>query len=117
MNKGYGLLKLREIIDRNQADLLRGLFVMVAIADAAPLQDDEIYLYQLIGMRVQSVNHEALGTITEILETGANDVYVVQSETYGEILVPVTKETVIKTDVEHGVVTVQLPEGLLPGTP
>jgi 16S rRNA processing protein RimM len=114
MHKGYALLKLKDIDDRNHAELLRDLLVMVHIDDAVPLDDDEIYLFQLIGMVAQTTNGEVLGEISDVLETGANDVYVVQSPTYGEILIPVTDETIVATEIDDGVVIVSLPDGLLP---
>lgn len=113
-NQEYGLLKLKGIDDRNAADLLRGLFVMVDFENAVPLEEGEFYLFQLIGLTVQLEDGSTLGTLVEVLETSANDVYIVDSPTYGEVLVPVTDETIINTDIDAGVVTVRLPEGLLP---
>lgn len=113
-NGEFGLLKLRGIDDRDQADRLRGLYVLVDMEHAVPLEAGEFYLYQLIGLRVETSAGEALGTIDEVLETGANDVYVVDSPRYGEVLIPVTDETIVKTDIVAGVVIVKLPDGLLP---
>jgi 16S rRNA processing protein RimM len=115
MHQNYGLLKLKTIDDRNAAERLRALMVMVTLEDAVPLEADEIYLYQLINLTVQTETGETLGVITDVLETGANDVYIIDSPAYGEVLIPVTDETIIKTDIEAGIVIVQLPEGLLPG--
>jgi len=114
MNKGIGLLKLQGIEDRNEAELLRQQFVMIDLAHAVPLEDNEMYLYQLIGMTVQTADGLGLGTIRDVLETGANDVYIVDSPQYGEVLIPVTEETILHTDSNTGVLTVSLPEGLLP---
>ncbi len=114
MNVEYGLLKLKGIDDRNQADRLRGMYVMIDLAHAVPLEEGEFYLYQLIGITVQTAQGEVLGTITDVLETGANDVYIVASPTYGEILIPDTEQTVLDIDVDAGVVVVELPDGLLP---
>jgi 16S rRNA processing protein RimM len=114
MHQNYGLLKLKTIDDRNAAERLRALMVMVTLEDAVPLEADEIYLYQLINLTVQTEAGEILGVITDVLETGANDVYIIDSPTYGEVLIPVTAETIIETDIEAGIVIVQLPEGLLP---
>lgn len=114
MHQDYGLLKLKSILDRSQAELMRGLFVMVRFEDAVPLEDDEIYLFQLIGMVVQTEAGEHLGEIVDVLETGANDVYIIRSDTYGEVLIPVTDETLIETDTDAGVLIVRLPDGLLP---
>lgn len=113
MNGDYGLLRLGGIEERNAADRLRGLIVLVDMEHAVPLEEGEFYLYQLIGLSVQTVEGEALGRLEEVLETGANDVYIIDSPRYGEILIPATDETIIKTDVAAGIMTVKLPEGLL----
>lgn len=114
MHKEYGLLKLKGVDTRESADLLRQLFVMVTLDEAVPLEEGEFYLYQLIGVQVVTQDGQHLGTIREVLETGANDVYILDSPQYGELLIPVTAETIITTDIEAGVITVSLPEGLLP---
>jgi 16S rRNA processing protein RimM len=114
MHQDYALLTLNDVPDRNHAEHLRGLFVMVGLQDAVPLDDDEVYLYQLIGMEVHTEQGDFLGTVTDVLETGANDVYIVQSQQYGEVLIPVTDETILDTDTETNRITVKLPDGLLP---
>jgi 16S rRNA processing protein RimM len=114
LHQQFLLLTLKEIQDRNQAELLRGQFVMVGIDDAVPLEDDEIYLYELIGLTVKTDTGEELGTIQDVLETGANDVYVVSSRKYGEVLIPAHDETVLEIDMDSETVTVKLPDGLLP---
>lgn len=114
MHQDYGLLKLEGVNDRNEAELLRDLYVMVDLEHAVPLEEGEFYLYQLIGLSVNTDDGNALGTLVDVLETGANDVYVVSSPEHGEILIPATDETIIKTDIEAGIVVVKLPDGLLP---
>ena len=114
MNGNFGLLKLHEIPDRTAAEKYRGLYVLVDMEHAVPLEEGEFYLYQLIGVKVETEDGETLGMLTEVLETGANDVYIIKSERYGEILIPVTVETILKTDVDAGIMIVRLPEGLLP---
>ncbi len=114
MNGSFGLLKLHEIPDRTAAEKYRGLYVLIDMEHAVPLEEGEFYLYQLIGVKVETEAGETLGTLTEVLETGANDVYIVKGEPYGEILIPVTPQTIIKTDVNAGILIVRLPEGLLP---
>jgi 16S rRNA processing protein RimM len=110
----YGLLKLENVDTRDQADLLRELYVMVALEDAVPLEEGEFYVYQLIGLDVQTEDGQPLGTLSDVLVTGANDVYVVDSPTHGEILIPALAGTVLQTNLEAGIVTVKLPEGTLP---
>jgi 16S rRNA processing protein RimM len=113
LHQAYGLLKLRGIDDRNQAEPLRDLFVMVPLEDAVPLEPGEFYLYQLIGLAVETADGEALGTVRDIIETGANDVYVVASPTYGEVLLPAIDEVIVRVDIAAGVMVVNLIEGLL----
>lgn len=114
MHQDYGLLSLHGINDRNKADRLRDLLIMIDMDNAIPLEEGEFYLFELIGLEVRTSEGEVLGTIADVIETGANDVYVVDSPRYKEVLIPVTDETIIQTDIEAGVVVVRLPEGLLP---
>lgn len=113
MHKGYALLKLQGINNRSDADPMRGLFVMIRTEDAVPLDDDEIYLFQLIGMQVSTIDGTDLGELVDVLETGANDVYIVQGRRFGEVLIPATDETIVETNTETNQITVKLPEGLL----
>lgn len=114
LHQGYGLLKLQGINDRTYAENFRQLQVMVAIEDAVPLEEGEFYLYQLIGVQVETEEGQVLGVITDILETGANDVYIIDSPDYGELLIPATDETILSTDIAKNQMIVRLPEGLLP---
>ena len=110
----YGLLKLQGIDTREEADLLREMYVMVALEDAVPLEEGEFYVYQLIGLKVRTDEGLDLGTLAEVLETGANNVYIVDSPQYGEVLIPALESTIVKTDIDAGLLIVKLPEGILP---
>ncbi|MEP7285829.1 MAG: ribosome maturation factor RimM [Chloroflexota bacterium] len=112
--KDQWLLHLEGVDDRDAADLLRSQYIFVSLADAVPLEDDEVYLFQIMGLQVQNSNDETIGRIVDIIETGANDVYVIQSEAYGEVLIPAISGVILDIDVDHGVMKVQLPAGLLP---
>lgn len=113
MHQGYGLLKLAGIDDRDQADTLRQLYIMVRLDDAVPLEEGEYYLYQLIGLTAEDDTGVILGTVKEILETGANDVYIVETPAQKEILIPDTPETILKIDLPAGRIIIHLPDGLL----
>jgi 16S rRNA processing protein RimM len=106
------LLKLSGIDDRTQAEALRSLWVWIPAKDAAPLQEGEVLIHQLMYMRVVTTEGEAVGLVQDIIETGANLVYVVRGPR-GEVLLPDTDEVVLDIDVEAGRMTVQLIEGLL----
>lgn len=114
MHQGCALLRLRGVGDRSAAEMLRRLWVMIPLDQAVPLDEGEYYIYQLIGLDVRTEDGESLGPISEVLETGANDVYVVESAEYGEVLIPVIEETILEIDLEGGYLIVRLPDGLLP---
>ena len=112
-NKEYALLSLPDCRDRSEAELLRDKVVLIDREQVTPLNEGEYYLYQLIGLKVV-VGQVELGHIKEVLQTGANDVYVVQGERFGEVLVPAHDETITSIDFAGGLVTMTLPDGLLP---
>lgn len=117
MHQAYALLLFDGIANREEADRLRGQLVMIPLDEAVPLEDGEFYLFQLIGLTVITDEGETIGTIREVLETGANDVYVIDSPTYGDVLFPALEHTVIKHDIANGQVIVHMLDGLLPEKP
>jgi len=114
-NKEYGLLALAGYDNRNAAETLRGKLVLMELAQAAPLAAGEYYLFQLIGLQVRAAGQD-IGRIKEVLQTGANDVYIVDSPQYGEVLLPAHAETIKRIDFEAGLICMDLPAGLLAGT-
>jgi 16S rRNA processing protein RimM len=110
------LLKLEGCDDRSQAEALQGLAVQMRAEDAAPLEPNEYYCRQIIGLQVVSLEGEALGVLDDIIETGANDVYVVHGPR-GEVLLPARVQVIRQVDLEHGVMVVSLLPGLLPDKP
>ena len=105
------ILLLRGFHDRDQAIRLTGQWLCVTQSDVPEPKEGEYFHYQLIGLKVRTVNGDGLGQIIDILETGSNDVYVV-SGSEGEILVPALGHVVIDIDVLSGLMVVDLPEGL-----
>lgn len=114
LHQDYILIKFKSIPDRTAADRLRDLYVLVDMEHAVPLADDEVYLYELIGLTVKLEDGTVLGTLSEIMETGANDVYIVKSDTHGTILVPAHDETIVEIDLDRKVIIVAPPLGTLP---
>lgn len=106
------LLAFDEVLDRDHAEQYRDEFVFVAIAQAVPLEEGEYYLYQIEGIRVIADTGEELGHITSLIETGANDVYVVKTGNGKEILLPVIPEVIRSVDVQNRVMIVHLLDGL-----
>lgn len=109
--KGQALLRLEGVDDRDAAEVWRGSYVQVHIEDALPLREDEYYHYQLQGLAVVSVGGETLGHVSDIIATGANDVYIVRGER-GEILIPAIRDVVLSIDLDSNTMIVRLPEGL-----
>ena len=89
------LLTFPEITDRDAADALRGTVVRIAGTQARPPEEGEFYHYQLIGLAVEDESGVPLGTLTEILEAGEVDTYVVRDDAGHEHLFPALKEVVL----------------------
>jgi 16S rRNA processing protein RimM len=106
------LIKFENIPHREAAGALRNSWVLVPAADRPPLPEGEYYHHELIGLQVITSNGETLGPIQEILQTGANDVFVVRTEAGKELLIPWTEEVIRKIDLVSGEVTVELLPGL-----
>ena len=113
-NKAYALLTLEGYSHRDDAERLREKVVMIDTDQTAPLEEGQYYLYQLIGMKVVADNI-MIGRVKEVIQTGANDVYVVDSDSHDDILVPAHDETITSIDFDAQVITMLLPEGLIPG--
>jgi 16S rRNA processing protein RimM len=105
------LLQLEGITTRAQAEALRGRLLEVPLADLQPLDADRYYRFQLVGMAVNDIDGRPLGRLEEVLETGANDVYVVRNED-GELLVPAIDTVVRDVDVPGRRMVVELPPQL-----
>lgn len=106
------ILTFFEITDRNTAESLIGSELFVPESELPGTEEGEYYYYQLIGLEVISAQGDSLGTLTGIIETGANDVYVI-SRGDREILIPAIEEVVLEVDLSSGKMIVNLPEGLL----
>lgn len=111
LHQGNALLRLAGIETRNDAEGWRNSYVYVALEDAVPLEEGEYFHHQIQGLRVRTTEGEALGRVIEVLQTGANDVWVVRCRG-GEVLIPALKDVIVSVDLEAGTVTVVLPEGL-----
>jgi 16S rRNA processing protein RimM len=88
--------------------------VQVRAEDRPPLPEGEYYHHQLLGLQVVDENGNQLGRLKQILETGANDVYIVQPEQGKEILIPAINSVLQSIDLAHGQIIVHLLPGLLP---
>lgn len=107
------LLKLQGIDSTEAADKLRNQLVQVPVEEAVPLPQGQVYLYEIIGLQVNTTQGQSLGEVVEVLDTsGANDVYVVRNAER-EILIPAIPSVVKTIDQEHGEMIVELIPGLI----
>lgn len=107
------LIQFSGISDRNQAEHFREMLVYVHIDDAVPLEEGEYYLYQLEGINIVTDTGQTLGRLTGLIETGANDVYIVTTPEGGEILLPAIPDVIKEVNISERVMVVHLLEGLI----
>jgi 16S rRNA processing protein RimM len=106
------LVKFSGVETPEDAGKLRNQWVFIKAKDAPPLPDGKIYQYELIGFKVVDENDNPLGELVEILETGANDVYVVKDDSGKEILLPAIPSVILDLDPGTRLMRVHLLEGL-----
>lgn len=108
-HKRWVLLKLRGFDTMTAVEPLRGLYLQVDRADAAPLPPGHYYIFDIIGMTVYTDTGERLGVVTDILATGSNDVYVVEKAPGAKpLLIPAIKDVVRRIDTAGKTMTVTL---------
>ena len=106
------ILKFKEFQNINEVERFRGKSLYVTRENAVKLQKDEYFIADMIGMRVVSTEGEELGTLTDVLQTGANDVYVVEQNGASQLLLPAIKDCIRDINMEQMVMTVYLMPGL-----
>jgi 16S rRNA processing protein RimM len=102
------ILKLDGVDDRGQVETLRGELLEAPDAEIERDDEDSYFIYELIGLRVETFDGDVLGTLTEVMQPGANDVYVITGESGAEILVPAIADVIESVDVGAGVMRVRL---------
>lgn len=109
----HWILKLSGIADRTTVERLRGELLEAADNDVLRDDDESYFVHELIGLRVVvTATAEELGTVADVLQTGANDVYVVHGPR-GELLIPAIAQVIDRVDVSGGVVSITPLPGLL----
>ncbi|MCS7040911.1 MAG: ribosome maturation factor RimM [Caldilineales bacterium] len=111
-HQGAALIKLAGCDNRNAAETLRGLLVQIPLEDAVPLEEGEYYYFQVVGLEVFTEAGECLGRVMEVIETGANDVYVVHGPR-GELLVPAIGQVVQSIELAAGRMVITPLPGML----
>jgi len=107
------IIKFNGIDTPEEAGKLRNTWVYIKASDAPPLPKGQIYQYELIGFQVVDDNDNPLGELVEIIETGANNVYVVRDASGKEILLPAIPSVILELDTDRRLMRVHLLEGLI----
>lgn len=111
-HKHMAIMKMQGVDTVEQADLMRGTLLYMDRGDA-PLEKDVYFIQDIIGLKV--IDHDTkaeYGIITDVIKTGANDVYQLSDNKNNVFLIPVIDQVVIKTDVENGFVTIRPMKGM-----
>lgn len=111
--KQFAILKFKDIDSLNDVEKYKGMDLLIERKNAVRLEKDEYFRADLLGMNAVSDDEKYKGIIDDILETGANDVYVIKLEDGRELLLPAIKECVLDVDVENDNLRFHLMEGLL----
>ena len=111
-NEGL-IIKFKDLNTPEEAGRYRNQSVYVKTADRPPLPEGYYYHHELIGFAVVNERDELIGTLTEIMQTGANDVYVVMQPEGGEILLPVISSVILAVEIAVRQIRVRLIPGLL----
>jgi 16S rRNA processing protein RimM len=105
-----------KVVNRNQAEAMVGLELYLKKSQLARLEEDTYYWFELIGLRVVTVNDEFIGHIIQILPTGGNDVYVIKRPNKAnkkECLIPAVADVIQRVDLVKKTMVINLPEGLM----
>lgn len=111
--KQFVILKFKGIDNINDIERYKRCPLLVERKDAVELKEDEYFVADMIGIQVETEDGEVFGTLKDVMETGANDVYVIDTEEHGEVLVPAIKECILDVDVENRKMTIHLMDGLI----
>ena len=110
--RGGLVVKFDIVADRSEAESMRGQVLTVPQERVAPLPGGQYYHFQIIDMNVWDEAGDRLGRVKEIIETGVNDVYVIDRPGQKDLLIPAIAEVVLAVSVSDNRMTINVPEGL-----
>ena len=111
--KQFAIVKFKGIDNINDIEKYKGKSLLVDRENAVKLRKDEYFIADMIGLQVYTEDGEAFGVLKDVLETGANDVYIIDSPKHGEVLVPAIKQCILDVDIKGQKMTIHLMEGLV----
>ena len=111
--KQFVILKFRGIDNINDIEKYKGKRLLVDREHAVKLKKDEYFIADMIGMDVFTEYGELFGALKDVMETGANDVYIIEMSDGKEVLVPAIKQCILDVDIENRKMVIHLLEGLV----
>lgn len=111
-HKGNVLVKLAGIDDMDAAKLVKNQHLAINKSDRMPLEEGAYYIDDLIGLHVFE-DDRPIGVLKDVLQPGANDVYVLDSDVYPDLYIPALKSVILSVDLENKRMDVKLPKGLV----
>ncbi len=111
--KNLVIIKFRGIDSCDEAEKYRKTSLLVSRENAVRLSRDEYFIADLIGLTVQNEEGSEIGVLKDVMETGANDVYVIELHDGRELLLPAIRQCVLQVDVKAGFIRIHILEGLL----
>ena len=111
--KNMVILKFDGVDTMNEVEGWRQKDLLITRDQAIPLEEDEFFITDLIGLNVVTDEGETLGTLTDVMETGANDVYCVKTPEGKELLLPAIRDCILDVDLDKEEMLVHVLPGLL----
>ena len=111
--KNLVILKFKGVDNINDIEKYKGRDLWIPREEGQELEEDEYYIADLLGMSVVLEDGQEFGTLKDVMETGANDVYIIDPAEHGEVLLPAIKECILDVDLEKNVMTIHLMKGLI----
>ena len=111
--KQFAIVKFKGIDDISAVEKYRKASILVTRENAVRLKKDEYFIADLLGLKVRDESDAEIGVLRDVMETGANDVYVIDLTDGRELLLPAIKQCVLEVDVEEGFIKIHILEGLL----
>lgn len=113
VNKNFDLVKFTGMDHINDVEKYKGSELLVDAQDLEKLDEGEFYFHEIMGCLVKTADGTSLGEIVDILQTGANDVWIVHQKGRKDVLIPYIEDVVKHVDIENKIITVELLEGLI----
>lgn len=111
--KQFVILKFKGFDNINDIERYKRCPLLVERENAVPLEEGEYFIADMIGMKVITDEGKNFGILKDVMETGANDVYVIEHPSEGEVLVPAIKECILDVDIENRQMKIHVMNGLI----